>query len=84
MHEKEAVELISKIIGRTRGIPARDISADTRLADDLGLDSLDAAELLAMLHRETGTMLDATSVKDFETVQSVASRLLAAQEESHA
>ncbi|WP_162794716.1 acyl carrier protein [Nonomuraea lactucae] len=84
MTEGEAVDLVSKLISRGRSIPLRDISPETHLVSDLGLDSLDAAELLAALHAETGKQLDFTSMEDFQTVGSVAKILLVSLEESDA
>jgi acyl carrier protein len=49
--------------------------AATNLGDDLGFDSLDAAELLAALHKETGHQLSLDSMDDFQTVSGIARSL---------
>ncbi|MFD5539772.1 acyl carrier protein [Streptomyces sp. NPDC127079] len=75
MTEEKAVEILSSLICRGRPISPVSISPDTNLVDDLGFDSLDAAELLAAVHKETGQQLDVSSVKDFHTVGSLAKKL---------
>ncbi|MFC5666299.1 acyl carrier protein [Kitasatospora misakiensis] len=75
MTEEKAVEVISALICRGRPIHPASISPDTNLVDDLGFDSLDAAELLASVHKETGQQLDVSSVKDFHTVGGLAKKL---------
>jgi acyl carrier protein len=52
------------------------VSADTNLVEDLGFDSLDAAELLAALHQETGLQLDVCSIKDVKTVNDLVQGLV--------
>jgi acyl carrier protein len=42
---------------------------------DLGFDSLDAAELLAALHKETGLQLEVNSFADVKTVSDIARSL---------
>ncbi|MFC6082765.1 acyl carrier protein [Sphaerisporangium aureirubrum] len=84
MTEAQAIDLVSKLISRGRSIALKDISPYTHLVNDLGLDSLDAAELLAALHMETGKQLDFNSMEDFQTVGSVAKVLVGAMEGSDA
>ncbi|MEU3161547.1 acyl carrier protein [Streptomyces griseoincarnatus] len=75
MTQEKAVEVLSALICRGRHISPDSISPDTNLVDDLGFDSLDAAELLAAVHKETGQQLDVSSVKDFLTVEGLAKKL---------
>lgn len=75
MTEEKAVEVLSVLICRGRAISPDSITPDTNLVDDLGFDSLDAAELLAAVHKETGQQLDVSSVKDFHTVGGLAKKL---------
>jgi acyl carrier protein len=46
------------------------------LADELGFDSLDAAELLASLHKETGRQVDVDSIKGMQTICDIAQSLI--------
>lgn len=62
MTNDEAVALVTRLICRIRQIDPAQMSETADLADDLGFDSLDAAELLAALHKETGRQLDMDSV----------------------
>ncbi|WP_327370469.1 acyl carrier protein [Streptomyces sp. NBC_01217] len=72
MTEDQAVEIIARLICRGRPISLKDVTPDTNLVEDLGFDSLDAAELLAAVHQETGQQLNVTSLRDFQTVGGVA------------
>ena len=72
MSEEEAVALITGLICSARSIDRALVTETTDLAADLGFDSLDAAELLAGIHQETGLAIDVTSVKDMLTVRGIA------------
>lgn len=51
------------------GLTVSDIALDLRLNEDLGLDSLDAVELLIVLEEETGMILGLDSgIKSLRTV----------------
>ena len=76
MTHDQAVVLVTSLIGRIRHISPAQISEAVRLADDLGFDSLDAAELLAALHKETGRQLDLDSVNGMRTVRDIAGGLV--------
>ncbi|MFE0652445.1 acyl carrier protein [Streptomyces sp. NPDC059534] len=84
MTDEQAVELISQLICRGRPISQKDVTADTNLVEDLGFDSLDAAELLAAVHQQTGRQLEVQSVKDFQTVGGVARLLVSGGTEAAA
>jgi acyl carrier protein len=75
MSEEDAIALITGLICKARGIDRSHVSETTDLACGLGFDSLDAAELLAGIHQETGLAIDATSVNDMQTVRDIARRL---------
>jgi len=72
----EAVVLVTSLICRIRQINPAQISATVNLVDDLGFDSLDAAELLAALHKQTGRQLDMDSVEGMLTVRDIAGGLV--------
>lgn len=75
MGESEAVELVTNLICRLRKVEASQVPPDADLADTLGFDSLDAAEVLAALHKETGREVTACSIQDLRTVSGIARRL---------
>lgn len=52
------------------------VSETTNLTDELGFDSLDAAELLAALHEETGMQLDVDSMTEIKTIRDIADHLV--------
>jgi acyl carrier protein len=78
--EEEAISLVARLVCENQRLDPAQISAGTNLVDDLGLDSLDAAELLVALHQETGRQLELGSLQDFQTVRDVALRLLPSSE----
>lgn len=47
-------ERVAETIAATCGVPAKDIAPETHLVDDLGLDSLDLADLAFELDRAFG------------------------------
>jgi acyl carrier protein len=74
--EEEAIALVTGIVCRGRHLDPSQISATTNLVEEVGFDSLDAAELLAALYQETGLQLDVDSIKDIKTVGDIARGLL--------
>jgi acyl carrier protein len=70
--EQEAADLVARLVCRGRQLDPSQVSETTNLVDELGFDSLDAAELLAALHRETGRQLNVGSVNDIKTVSDIA------------
>jgi acyl carrier protein len=72
MSEEEAIALITRLICNARCIDQAHVSETTDLAAELGFDSLDAAELLAGVHQETGLQIEASSVMDMRTVRDIA------------
>jgi acyl carrier protein len=71
----DAVELVTRLVCRFRTLDSSQLSVTDDLADTLGFDSLDAAELVAAIHQETGRELGVTSYQDLRTVQNIASHL---------
>ncbi|SCE99847.1 acyl carrier protein [Micromonospora viridifaciens] len=79
MDEQQAVELVTRLVARGRGVDTRALTPGTDLVDDLGFDSLDASELLAALHTETGTHLPLSDLSDLRTIGDIG-RALTTQE----
>jgi acyl carrier protein len=76
MDHQKAVDLVVGILARTRAMEPSLLTPDTRLVDDLGFDSLDASELLAALHRDTGRQLAVSDLSQLQTVGQVADALV--------
>lgn len=76
MTEEEAITLVTRLVCRGQRLDPSQVSHATNLVDDLGFDSLDAAELLAALHQETGLQLDVESIHDVKTVSDIARGLV--------
>ena len=79
MTDEQAITLVTSLICRARQLEPSQVLAATNLIEDLGFDSLDAAELLAALHKETGQQLNLNSISDIRTVQDVAKSLLSCE-----
>jgi acyl carrier protein len=62
------VQVVRQVLSERRGIRADSIEADTRL-EDLGLDSLDIAEVFLNLEEAVGYRLDPDSVPDVDRVE---------------
>ena len=66
MEDKIMFEKVQAIIANELGIDKEKITMDSRLAEDLGADSLDAVELIMALEDEFGIEVDdeaATKIK---------------------
>ena len=64
-------ETIRKIIAEQLGIDEADITEETRIADDLGADSLDIVEMLMSIESECGVAVPDDVVPSLETVGDV-------------
>jgi acyl carrier protein len=84
--EHEATDLVTRLVCRGRHLDPSQVSDTASLVDEFGFDSLDAAELLAALHQETGLQLDVCSITDIKTIGDIARSLVdnpGQQEGSH-
>jgi acyl carrier protein len=79
MDEQQAVELVTRLVARGRGVDVRTLTPETDLIDDLGFDSLDASELLAALHTETGAHVPLSDLSELRTIGDIG-RALTKQE----
>ena len=59
---------IKQILTDRLGIPSSDITADAKLVDDLGMDSLDAVELAIATERQFGVSVSDEQVAKLLTV----------------
>lgn len=62
--EEKIIEILSGI----SGIPAREISRDTRVAGDLGMSSFDLADTVVTVEETYGLRIPDEKFRDLETV----------------
>jgi acyl carrier protein len=79
--DEQAINLVIRLVCQGRQLDPSQVSASTNLVEELGFDSLDAAELLVALHKETGTQLNVDSIKGIQTVKDIAYNLVSHQDE---
>jgi acyl carrier protein len=78
MTKAEITRLITALLCRQKRLAAADVTPATRLVEDLGMDSLDLAELFATIQQETGMQSGAQSLSEFDTVDTLAESVLTA------
>jgi len=72
MEASEIAERVAKIIAEALGdVPAEDITPSKTLVDDLGMDSLDVADLVVQLEIEFEIEISYNESEDVKTVQDV-------------
>jgi acyl carrier protein len=71
MQSAEIEDRVREILTNRLGIPAAEITAEAKLVDDLGMDSLDAVELAIAVERHFGVGLSDESVAQLSTVSDV-------------
>lgn len=59
---------VAKMLAEQLGIPQSKITAESKIIDDLGADSLDVVELLMTLEDETGKTIPDEEVTEIKTV----------------
>jgi acyl carrier protein len=62
---------VKQILTNRLGIPAEEIRTDSKLVDELGMDSLDAVELAIATEREFGLEISDEQVAKLETVTDI-------------
>ncbi|MBQ6031112.1 MAG: acyl carrier protein [Oscillospiraceae bacterium] len=68
-------EYVCKILADQLGLNAVDITAESKLVDDLGADSLDVLQMLMLIEDTKGITIPDEDLADFRTVGDVASYL---------
>jgi len=68
--ESDVFELVVNEIAATMDIPAASLHMDASLAE-IGMDSLEALQLLVSLEQATQVQLEEQDLKKFTTVQSI-------------
>ncbi len=68
-------EYVCTILADQLGLNAADITAESKLVDDLGADSLDVLQMLMLIEDTKGITIPDEDLADFRTVGDVASYL---------
>lgn len=68
----DALRMIQRILSDTLGMEAEAVTPDAHLRDDLGLDSLDAIDLIGALQDELGEQIESNVMGDVATVGDMA------------
>lgn len=66
--KKEAVEKVKTIMSRVLRISPSDITGEKLIREDLGMDSMQAIESLAVLEKELGIIIDPDKAFEVATV----------------
>ena len=65
-------EIVAKVISERVGCDVTEITAETDVREDLGMDSLDAVELIMELEEELGITMPSDKTADLKTVGEIA------------
>ncbi len=69
------LEKIQEMLAEELNLPVSKVSADAKIVEDLGADSLDVVELLSRLEDEFGITIPDEDVENLITVGDVAAEL---------
>ena len=69
------LEKIQVMLAEALNLPLEKVSANAKIVDDLGADSLDVVELLSQLEDEFGITIPDDEVENLRTVADVAATL---------
>ncbi len=69
------LEKIQAMLAEALNLPIEKVSADAKIVDDLGADSLDVVELLSQLEDEYGITIPDDEVENLITVADVANEI---------
>ena len=69
------LEKIQAMLAEALNLPVEKVTADAKIVEDLGADSLDVVELLSRLEEEYGVMIPDEEVESLITVADVASQI---------
>jgi acyl carrier protein len=69
------LEKIQSMLADALDLPLEKVTADAKIVDDLGADSLDVVELLSQLEDEFGIIIPDDEVENLVTVADVAAQL---------
>ena len=69
------LEKIQAMLADALNLPLEKVTADAKIVDDLGADSLDVVELLSQLEDEYGIIIPDDEVESLVTVADVAAQI---------
>jgi acyl carrier protein len=72
LDEQTAYNLVAEYLTKQFEVPADQITPEARVFADLGLDSIDALDMLALLDKQYGVAFNEVEVRQIRTVQDVA------------
>ncbi|MCP4294870.1 MAG: acyl carrier protein [Proteobacteria bacterium] len=73
--EKDPLEIVQKILNEIFDLPKEVIKPDTDLREDLGLDSIDAIDLIVLLEKETDCKIAMDDLIDVKTVEDIINKV---------
>jgi acyl carrier protein len=71
LEKDEVAKKIKDLFTSEFGVPGADIKPESKLYADLGLDSIDAVDMVVKLEMETGLKLKAPELRSIRTFQDV-------------
>lgn len=69
------LEKIQAMLAEALNLPLEKVTADSKIVDDLGADSLDVVEMLSQLEDEYGIIIPDEEVENLVTVADVAAQI---------
>ena len=69
------LEKIQAMLAEALNLPAEKVTADAKIVEDLGADSLEVVELLSRLEDEYGVIIPDEEVENLHTVADVAAAI---------
>lgn len=69
------LEKIQAMLAEALNLPLEKVTADSKIVDDLGADSLDVVEMLSQLEDEYGIIIPDEEVENLVTVADVATQI---------
>ncbi|MBE7078248.1 MAG: acyl carrier protein [Clostridiales bacterium] len=69
------LEKVQALLAEALNLPVEKVTADSKIVEDLGADSLDVVELLSQLEDEFGVVIPDEEVENLVTVGDVASEI---------
>jgi acyl carrier protein len=77
MDHSTACKLIVDYLSQRFGVPLEKITPESKMFDDLGLDSIDALDMLALLERQYRVKVNEAQARKIRTVEDAVQYVLA-------
>ena len=77
MDHSTAFKLIVDYLSQRFGVPLEKITPESKMFDDLGLDSIDALDMLALLERQYRVKVNEAQARKIRTVEDAVQYVLA-------